>query len=101
MDVQAMQAAARARLAQQGAAQTDTFIDPTQERPLPIIVQRVVPKVDRAALAAHVLEGHQATFAIMLTGGRKIMFANYRFETDDSNLAQQIISEYAPRVWRV
>lgn len=96
MDVQAMQAAARAKL-----QQTDTFIDPTQVAPIPIIVQRVIPKVDRAPQAAYVLEAHQANFAIMLASGKKLAFVNYRFETEDAQVAEQIISQYAPRIWRI
>jgi hypothetical protein len=95
MNVAELQAAAKAKL----AAQTDTFIDPTAENPIPIIVQRVVPKVERPAVATYVLEGFQATFSI-LVNGRRIMFTNYRFETDDANLAEAIIREYGPRIWR-
>lgn len=95
MDIQAMQAAARAKL-----QQTDTYIDPTQETPIPIIVQRVVPKVEAPKLAAHVLEANQSSFAILTSGGQRLMFSNYRFQTDDANLAEQIIREYAPKIWR-
>jgi hypothetical protein len=95
MNVAELQAAARAKL-----AAADTFIDPTVENPIPIIVQRVVPKMDRPTRATHVLEGFQATFTIMVNG-RRIMFTNYRFETDDANLAEAIVREYGPRIWRV
>jgi hypothetical protein len=98
MNVEELQAAARAKLAANN--QTDTFIDPTVEKPIPIIVHRVVPKVDRPTSAAHVLEGFQANFSI-LVNGRRVMFTNYRFETDDANLAETIIQEYGPRIWRV
>lgn len=100
MDVQAMQAAARARL-QQSQPQMDTFVDPTQPQAIPIIVQRVVPKVERPTQATFVLEANQASFAAMLPSGKKIMFVNYRFETEAGVIAEQLIREYAPRVWRV
>jgi hypothetical protein len=98
MNVEQLKAQAAAKLA---GVKTDTFIDPTQQVQVPIIMQRVVPKVEAPVFAKHVLEGHQANFAIMLQGNKKVMFANYQFQTDDDNLAEAIIRQYAPKVWRV
>lgn len=101
MNAQELQAAAKAKLAAtQQHQMMDTFIDPTVEKPMPIIVHRVVPKMERPVTAAHVLEGFQANFSV-LVNGRRIMFANYRFETDDEQLAETIVREYSPRIWRV
>jgi hypothetical protein len=88
MDVTALQAAARAKLQQ------------LTEETAPVIVQHQVPKVERPAHAAYVLEAAIANFSI-LVNGRRIMFTNYRFETDDASLAEAIIREYSPRIWRV
>lgn len=96
MDINALQAAARAKLAGNSVA----FIDPTDERALPLIVQKVVPQSNEPTMAKNVLQATQAQFTVLVNNTR-YMFNNYRFETNDNLLAAAIVGEYAPRIWRV
>lgn len=86
MDVLAMQAAARAKLAGHATSQislaTQVLPDSTFQEPEDIV-----------------LRAHQVQFTIVVNG-RRIMFNNSRFTTKDPLLAATIVGEYAPRIWR-
>ena len=100
MNVEQLKAQAQARLAATVQPETEMFVDPLAEKPMPIIVQKVVPKHEHAPMAKYVLESNQSAFAI-LVDGRKLMFTNYQFHTDDKALVDNILANYGHKVWRV
>lgn len=75
--------------------------DPTKPDSLSIILERVVQKpANPEPLAKFVLESNQPSFAL-IAKGRKILFTNFRFYTDDEDLADFIHTNFFPRVWKV
>jgi hypothetical protein len=80
---------------------TDMVRDPTKPDSLPIILERVIQKPENPELLAKfVLEANQPTFSL-IAKGKKVLFNNFRFYTDDQELADFIHENFYPRVWKV
>jgi hypothetical protein len=91
----------KAAVALKMQANTDVFRDPTKPDSLPVILERVIQKPQNPEpLARFALEANQPTFSL-IAKGKKVLFSNFRFYTDDEDLANFIHTNFYPRVWKV